>query len=360
MSVSDRQRLQKVLAAAGYGSRRACEELITEGRVEVDRKVVQELGVQVDPETQKIRVDGQAVKIARKQYFIVNKPTGVLSTSFDPSGRMRVIDLVNTDQRIFTVGRLDRTSEGLILVTNDGTLAQKLTHPSYGIEKRYMISTHGNVSREEMDELKNGVHLSDGFAQIHDYRIKKKTKRGSEVEIVLKEGKNREIRRLLAKIGHKVLRLKRIAIGPVLLGDLKAGDHRRLDGDEVVELKNFVESRKPKKKVVTKQHKRLGASDLAKRVSKRKGKKFSKKKGVRTAQSSKGPKGSKAAGGGRNSKAASRKSSSTSRSSSSARPKKSSNARGSTSFGAKKKRAAGGAPGKRKSSSSPKSKRSRR
>ncbi len=232
-SKSRGERLQKVLAAAGLGSRRACEELIQEGRVDVDRQIVTTLGVRVDPDTQKIRVDGQALKIRRKIYFAVNKPTGVVCTNSDPEGRTRVVDLVNTDERLFTVGRLDKSSEGLILVTNDGDLANRLAHPKHGVQKTYRVEVAGTPSREDMDQLREGVHLAEGFAKVDSLKVRKKTRKGTELEIVLSEGRNREIRRMLARVGNKVLRLKRIALGPLQLGDLANGSYRKVSSDEL-------------------------------------------------------------------------------------------------------------------------------
>jgi len=229
-------RLQRVLALAGFGSRRECEVLITAGRVEVDGAVANELGTRVDPDTQKIFIDGEFVKLARRQYFMLNKPPGVLSTSKDPSGRARVIDLISTDQRVFTVGRLDKSSEGLILVTNDGDLANHLTHPKFGVEKIYHVHVAGNPSREDLETLQQGVYLADGFAKVEHVKVRSRKKNFTELEMVLDEGRNREIRRLLARIGHKVLRLKRVAIGPLRLGELPLGAHRRLTDKEVREL----------------------------------------------------------------------------------------------------------------------------
>jgi 23S rRNA pseudouridine2605 synthase len=231
------QRLQKVLAAAGLGSRRQCEELITAGRVEVDRRVVTELGVRVDPATQAIRVDGVALHTARLEYFAVNKPSGVLCTNRDPSGRMRVIDLMGTHARLFTIGRLDLHSEGLILVTNDGELANRLTHPRYGVRKTYRVVVAGSPTREVLDKLLRGVHLAEGFARAERLEIRSHHKESTVLEMVLREGKNREIRRILARVGHKVLRLTRIAVGPVRLGSLPTGAVRRLTADEVKALK---------------------------------------------------------------------------------------------------------------------------
>lgn len=228
------QRLQKVLASAGLGSRRQCEELITTGRVEVDRKVVTELGTRVDPAKQAIRVDGVALHAAKLEYLAVNKPSGVLCTNRDPSGRMRVIDLIDAkDARLFTIGRLDQHSEGLILVTNDGDLANRLTHPRYGVSKTYRVVVAGNPTRDVLNKLEQGVHLAEGFARAERMEIKSHHKESTVLEMILREGKNREIRRLLARVGHKVLRLTRIAIGPVRLGSLPTGAVRRLTPAEV-------------------------------------------------------------------------------------------------------------------------------
>ncbi|MEC8344726.1 MAG: pseudouridine synthase [Planctomycetota bacterium] len=231
------ERLQKILALAGFGSRRDCETLITEGRVEVDGKTVSELGTKVDSSRQKIAVDGERIKIAKKEYFLINKPTGVLSTNWDPSGRTRVIDLIPTGQRVFTVGRLDKSSEGLIIVTNDGAVAQRLTHPRYGVEKVYEVVVSGHPSREVLRQLMTGVRLSEGWAKAKRVRSRRKLKHTTVLEIVLNEGKNREIRRLMAKLEHKVIRLKRIAIGRIRLGDMQPGECRALTRDEIKEIR---------------------------------------------------------------------------------------------------------------------------
>jgi 23S rRNA pseudouridine2605 synthase len=235
------ERLQKVLAAAGVGSRRDCEELIRQGRVEVDRRVVTELGLRVDPDEQELRVDGEVVRIARRVYYLVNKPQNVVSTNYDPDGRPRVIDLVPPHDHLFTVGRLDRSSEGLILVTNDGELANRLAHPRYGVPKTYRVEVAGHPSPEELEQLRKGVHLAEGKVQASEVHLKKRLKQSTLVEIVLREGRNREIRRMLARLGHKVLRLKRIALGPLKLGELKPGGHRNLDPSEVAALRRASE-----------------------------------------------------------------------------------------------------------------------
>ncbi|MCR4412088.1 MAG: rRNA pseudouridine synthase [Thermoguttaceae bacterium] len=234
-SSSEGERLQKVLAAAGLGSRRQCEELIRTGRVEVDRRVVTELGTRVDPTRQEIRVDGDLLRQPERLYFAVNKPSGVVSTNRDPAGRRRVIDLVPTrgHERLFSVGRLDLYSEGLILVTNDGELANRLTHPRYEVEKTYRVLVAGSPSREVLDQLRRGVHLAEGVARASRIEVKKQLKQSTVLEITLKEGKNREIRRILARVGHKVLRLLRISVGPIRLGKLPPGACRRLSRAEV-------------------------------------------------------------------------------------------------------------------------------
>lgn len=241
------ERLQKVLAAAGLGSRRSCEELIVSGRVEIDRKTVTELGVRVTRD-QEIRVDGQKLARPKRQYYALHKPTGVISTNRDPSGRLRVIDLIDSHERLFAVGRLDKSSEGLILVTNDGELAQRLTHPKYEVEKTYRVEVAGQVEQASIEKLQAGVHLAEGFARVARVRIRKVHPRSTELEIVLKEGRNREVRRLLAAIGHKVERLTRIAIGPLRLGDLPAGAHRALSRDEVRQLMEAAQGAASKRK----------------------------------------------------------------------------------------------------------------
>ncbi len=235
-------RLHKVLAEAGIGSRRKCEEIIQAGRVEVDGHFVTELGVLVDPAKQDIRVDGQRVRPRRKQYFILNKPPGVLSTNFDQAGRTRVIDLVPQDERLFTIGRLDRASEGLIIVTNDGQLANQLAHPRFGVAKTYHVEVAGIPTLDEMKTIQSGVYFAEGFVKAESARLKRRNKQSAVLEIVLREGKNREIRRMLAKVGHKVLRLRRVAIGPLKLGELPAGAFRELTPAELKALRHHSNS----------------------------------------------------------------------------------------------------------------------
>ncbi len=232
------QRLQKVLAAAGVASRRECEQLILEGRVEVDGRLVTQLGAKADPRTSEIRVDGQVLPRTSFVYLLVNKPKGVVSTNRDPAGRPRVVDLVPEQAgRVFTVGRLDMESEGLLLLTNDGELANRLAHPRYGVTKKYQVQVAGTPGRELLDRLCQGVRLAEGFVRAVSARIKRQHKQSTILEIVLREGKNREIRRMLAAHGHKVQQLRRVAIGPLNLGQLPVGEYRGLTREELRRLR---------------------------------------------------------------------------------------------------------------------------
>jgi 23S rRNA pseudouridine2605 synthase len=230
-----------VLAAAGVASRRECEQWILDGRVEVDRQVVSELGSRVDPLVQEIRVDGEVLHQGRPVYFAVNKPEGVVSTARDPAGRPRVIDLLPTEApRAYCVGRLDMSSEGLILVTNDGALANGLTHPRHGVEKIYQVQVAGHLDEEGLKMLRKGMHLAEGFAHAKHVRIKSRKQNSTILEMILDEGRNREIRRLLARLGHKTQRLKRVAVGPIRLGELPLGAVRPLTKQEVAALRAAV------------------------------------------------------------------------------------------------------------------------
>src|SRR5438552_14233832 len=214
------ERLNKLLAHAGVGSRRQVEELIAAGRVTVDGLPVRELGTKVDP-AQRVTVDGQPVKLERPVYWLVHKPRGYLCTNSDPAGRPRAIDLVpHVQQRVYTVGRLDEDSEGLLLLTNDGDLANRLMHPRFGVTKTYLVQVAGKPTRDDLQKLLKGVYLSEGLVKARSVRPLKKQGDSTWLRIVLSEGKNREIRRMLARLEHKVMRLKRIALGPVELGRL--------------------------------------------------------------------------------------------------------------------------------------------
>ena len=280
------------MASAGIGSRRECELIIEEGRVEVDGQIVMKLGVKVDPAKQTILVDAQELVIEQLQYFILNKPAGVLSTSKDPSGRARVIDLINTDKRVYNVGRLDKASEGLILVTNDGELANRLTHPRYGVEKKYHVQVVGVPAPGELRKLEQGVYLAEGVARATRCKFLKKAKNGCWLELVLDEGRNREIRRMLAKIGHKVRVLKRVAIGSLKLGDLPTGAHRRLFSGELRALRKTasgeVKKRRPRKKPLKPTSKSKADSESAGKTGKRSSKRSTSSRDSGTGKSKRG------------------------------------------------------------------------
>jgi 23S rRNA pseudouridine2605 synthase len=232
------ERLNKILAHAGVGSRRHVEELITAGRISVDGDVIRELGTKVDPATQRVAVDGNPVAVERPVYWVVNKPRGYLCTNNDPSGRPLALDLVpHIEQRVYTVGRLDEDSEGLLLLTNDGDLAFRLMHPRFGVDKTYLVQVAGRPTRDELDQLLKGVWLSDGHVKAQRVKTLKSQGDSLWLQIVLNEGKNREIRRMLAKLGHKVMRLRRVALGPVLLDRLPKGKARRLKPQELTALR---------------------------------------------------------------------------------------------------------------------------
>ena len=238
---SSKQRLQRVLAAAGFGSRRQCEEMIETGRVDVNGEIVTKLGSTVTAED-KVKVDGVLLKRQKLVYYAVHKPTGVVTTNSDPQGRPRVVDLVPNSERVYAVGRLDRSSEGLILLTNDGDLAQQLTHPKFGVRKIYRVTVAGRVDGETMKQMRKGIYIAEGRTSVEGARIFKARSKATELEIVLREGKNREIRRILARLGHKVLQLRRIAVGPLRLGDLPVGAYRIVSREEVKKLRNASEA----------------------------------------------------------------------------------------------------------------------
>jgi 23S rRNA pseudouridine2605 synthase len=233
-AAGERVRLQKVLATAGVGSRRACEEMIADGRVTVDGTVAQ-LGNRVDPATAVIRVDGERIATdPRKVYLAFNKPRGVVSTMDDDQGRAALADFLGrVETRVFHVGRLDAESEGLLLLTNDGELAHKLTHPRYGVAKTYLCQVPGPVPRRVGRELLSGVELDDGRARAEAFRVVDTSGRAALVELVVREGRKHLVRRMLAQVGHPVDRLVRVAVGPVMLGRLKPGQLRRLTVPEI-------------------------------------------------------------------------------------------------------------------------------
>lgn len=223
------ERLQKVLARSGFGSRRVCEDIIAAGRVRVngERAV---LGRRVDPEADLVEVDGVPVGVAPGLvYFLLNKPVGVVTTADDPQGRPTVVELVPDDPRVFPVGRLDVDTEGLLLLTNDGTLTHRLTHPSFGVEKEYLASVQGQPTRGELRRLREGIELDDGPTAPAQASLVAP----SLVRITIHEGRNRQVRRMCEAIGHPVERLVRHRIGPLTDKKLRPGQWRELTQDEV-------------------------------------------------------------------------------------------------------------------------------
>ncbi|BDM68246.1 pseudouridine synthase [Streptomyces nigrescens] len=236
------ERLQKVLARAGMGSRRACEELIDQARVEVNGKIVMEQGVRVDPEKDEIKVDGLTVATQSYLFFALNKPAGVVSTMEDPDGRQCLGDYVtNRETRLFHVGRLDTETEGIILLTNHGELAHRLTHPRYGVKKTYLAAIQGPLPRDLGKQLKDGIQLEDGYARADHFRVVQQTGKNYLVEVTLHEGRKHIVRRMLAEAGFPVDKLVRTAFGPISLGDQKSGWLRRMTNTEVGMLMREVE-----------------------------------------------------------------------------------------------------------------------
>ena len=236
------ERLHKVLAHAGVASRRAAERLIREHRVRVNGAVVEALGVQVDPHRDRIEVDGRLVprSDAVHHYLALNKPLGVVSTAHDPEGRPTVVDLVRQPYRLYPVGRLDIDSEGLVLLTDDGELTFRLTHARFGVEKEYHVLVSRALGAPELEELERGVMLEDGLARAKRTHVLKSTPDGMWLRVVLTEGRQRQVRRMLAAVDGDVLRLRRVRIGSLLLGDVRVGEHRSLEAREVAALREAV------------------------------------------------------------------------------------------------------------------------
>jgi 23S rRNA pseudouridine2605 synthase len=231
-------RLQKVLASAGVGSRRFCEELIGAGRVEVDGEIVRRFGARVDPQHQIIRVDGRRIP-AREDlvYIALNKPAGVLTSMSDSRGRKTMTDLLgDTAERLFHVGRLDYDTEGLMLLMNDGELAHRLAHPRFGVPKTYLAEVPGPVPRDLGRQLIGGIELDDGVASADKFRVVEQVSGRALVEITLHEGRKHIVKRMLAAAGHPVSRLVRTQVGPVSLGSLRPGTTRQLSAKEVGDL----------------------------------------------------------------------------------------------------------------------------
>ncbi len=237
-----KERLQKVMARAGVASRRKCEELISSGRVTVNGNVARVLGTKVNPERDIIRVDGKNINLDKaKVYFMLNKPRGVVTTVHDPRGRKKVTDLVDTaGVRVFPIGRLDMDSEGLLLLTNDGELAFRLTHPKFEVEKTYHVKVEGIPREGDLAKLRKGIHLSDGLTAPAKVRVLRVGKSNALIRITIREGRKRQVRRMFEYFGHNVLGLKRVGFGPLSLGELKSGNYRELTNQELKNVKNEV------------------------------------------------------------------------------------------------------------------------
>ncbi|MDT0381871.1 pseudouridine synthase [Streptomyces sp. DSM 42041] len=237
----DGERLQKVLARAGMGSRRACEDLIEQARVEVNGKIVVEQGLRVDADKDEIKVDGLTIATQSHLFFALNKPAGVVSAMEDPDGRQCLGDYVqNRETRLFHVGRLDTETEGLILLTNHGELSHRLTHPRYGVRKTYLAAIQGPLPRDLGKRLKDGIRLEDGYAKADHFRVVENTGKNYLVEVSLHEGRKHIVRRMLAESGFPVEKLVRTRFGPIALGDQKSGWLRRMTNTEVGMLMNEV------------------------------------------------------------------------------------------------------------------------
>lgn len=236
-----KERIQKILSAAGISSRRAAEKMILEGRVSINGVVVRELGSKADPEGDEIRVDGRLISTeVSKIYVMLNKPRGYVTTLKDPEGRPIVRDLLrDIEERVFPVGRLDYDSEGLLLFTNDGEFAQRLQHPRFKMEKKYMVKVRGGLTAKDQAAIEQGVKLEDGIFRPLEFRIVSKNPKSTWVSMAIHEGRNRVIRRLFDELDHPVARLIRTAMGEIELGDLKEGEYRHLSGREVRKLSRY-------------------------------------------------------------------------------------------------------------------------
>ena len=246
-SNNEPQRLQKALAAAGIASRRACEDLIVQGQVKVNGKLVTELGTRIDVEKDKVTVRGVPVVFdTNRVYLALNKPKGFISTMADEEGRPDLSKFVLDYDRVFNVGRLDGETTGLILMTNDGELANKLYHPKFGVEKTYVALIHGIATEETIHKLMSGFELEDGFIKADRARIVDQSKGHTMIEVVLHSGRNRIVRRMFEFLGLPVVDLVRKQFGPIHLGGLKLGHTRQLSKVEVGELLKFSEGVKPR------------------------------------------------------------------------------------------------------------------
>ncbi|WP_459966140.1 pseudouridine synthase [Paenibacillus sp. JCM 10914] len=242
------ERLQKIMAQAGIASRRKCEELILQGKVQVNGETVTELGTKADPAQDLITVSGKPIKNEKKVYVMLNKPKGVITSASDPEGRKIVSDyLKGVNERVYPIGRLDYDTEGLLLLTNDGEFANLLSHPKYHVPKTYLATVKGVPHGTELDKLRQGIMLEDGMtapAEV-EYKDVDPDAKQSVISITIHEGRNRQVRRMFESINHPVTRLKRISYGDLLLQNLKRGLYRHLTADEINQLLQMAKAAKP-------------------------------------------------------------------------------------------------------------------
>ncbi len=234
------QRLQKVMAEAGVASRRKCEKLIAEGKVRVNGEIISEPGFKVDSSKDTIEVEGQILTLPNKVYLLLNKPTGYLTSVSDPFERSTVMDLIKEDTRVFPVGRLDKDTEGLLVFTNDGELANRLMHPSFKFKKTYVAEVEGSPTQESLGRLRRGIQLDDGITYPAEVNFLKKRDKSSVIEISISEGRKRQVRRMFKSIGHDVIKLRRVNYGPLTLEGLKLSEYRYLTNMEVKSLKKAI------------------------------------------------------------------------------------------------------------------------
>ncbi|MBI1912206.1 MAG: rRNA pseudouridine synthase [Deltaproteobacteria bacterium] len=240
MEEGHEERLQKIISAAGITSRRKAEELVTQGRVTVNNHTVTEVGAKADPFKDRIAVDGKLISFkGPKVYILLNKPKDCISAVTDPLHRQVVTDLVNTKERVYPIGRLDYDAEGVILLTNDGELSNKLIHPNFKVPKKYLVKVKDVPKREDIEKLERGVYLEDGRTLPARARFVKETQENSWIEITVIEGRNRLVKRMCQAIGHPVIKLKRVEFAGIKLGSLEPGQYRMLTEREVERLKNL-------------------------------------------------------------------------------------------------------------------------
>lgn len=248
--MTEMERLQKILSQAGLASRREAERWIQEGRVTVNGVVVKKLGSQAEPGRDKIKVDGKLISQSSPRYFLFHKPPGLLTTMQDPEGRPNLgawLESLGKRGRLFPVGRLDFNSSGLLLLTNDGVLAQRLSHPRYGVTKVYRVKISGRPSESELESVRRGIRLEDGMTAPARVKVRKLSKNGAWLDVEIHEGRNREVRRMFRAIGYFVEKLERIRLGPIILGSLPPGQMRPLSREEITALKKIVGMGRPEK-----------------------------------------------------------------------------------------------------------------